>query len=389
MLGKVAGIVQKNLSNLKSVQGVGSGLIGGAIAAGFSLMDKAKNSVQVNAEAAKILNKSPLEIDDTSPVAHMKSNPFQYGTVYYPENVQNLGTGHYIIIDILETTTIGAEITSKGLKGIEKGAKKLGADNISSLAKNSSLNLKSGQNTFLKDGTNRISKQLSGINKDARFGRGSRHTRVTDTIILYTPPGIKTNYVVNHSGVETGMMADLVGIGSFADISRVLEVATKAGAEVLQMITQAAPGVGDFKAALQKVSGRAFNNNLEMVFKDVPMREFQYTFEFAPRNRKELDSARKIISLLKFHMHPELGIKNDFVVPSQFQITFMYMDKINGYIPRIAKCVLTKMDLAHGDESVFSTFTSDNVGAAPVHTKMDLTFAETEIMTKQKIAEGF
>ena len=389
MLGKVAGIVQKNLSNLKSVQGVGSGLIGGAIAAGFSLMDKAKNSVQVNAEAAKILNKSPLEIDDTSPVAHMKSNPFQYGTVYYPENVQNLGTGHYIIIDILETTTIGAEITSKGLKGIEKGAKKLGADNISSLAKNSSLNLKTGQNTFLKDGTNRISKQLSGINKDARFGRGSRHTRVTDTIILYTPPGIKTNYVVNHSGVETGMMADLVGIGSFADISRVLEVATKAGAEVLQMITHAAPGVGDFKAALQKVSGRAFNNNLEMVFKDVPMREFQYTFEFAPRNRKELDSARKIISLLKFHMHPELGIKNDFVVPSQFQITFMYMDKINGYIPRIAKCVLTKMDLAHGDESVFSTFTSDNVGAAPVHTKMDLTFAETEIMTKQKIAEGF
>ena len=389
MLGKVAGIVQKNLSNLKSVQGVGSGLIGGAIAAGFSLIDKAKNSVQVNAEAAKILNKSPLEIDDTSPVAHMKSNPFQYGTVYYPENVQNLGTGHYIIIDILETTTIGAEITSKGLKGIEKGAKKLGADNISSLAKNSSLNLKTGQNTFLKDGTNRISKQLSGINKDARFGRGSRHTRVTDTIILYTPPGIKTNYVVNHSGVETGMMADLVGIGSFADISRVLEVATKAGAEVLQMITQSAPGVGDFKAALQKVSGRAFNNNLEMVFKDVPMREFQYTFEFAPRNRKELDSARKIISLLKFHMHPELGIKNDFVVPSQFQITFMYMDKINGYIPRIAKCVLTKMDLSHGDESVFSTFTSDNVGAAPVHTKMDLTFAETEIMTKQKIAEGF
>ena len=386
MLGKVAGIVQKNLSNLQAT-GAGLAGLGGGLAG--ALFDKAKNSVQVNAEAAKILNKSPLEIDDTSPVAHMKSNPFQYGTVYYPENVQNLGTGHYIIIDILETTTIGAEITSKGLKGIEKGAKKLGADNISSLAKNSSLNLKTGQNTFLKDGTNRISKQLSGINKDAKFGRGSRHTRVTDTIILYTPPGIKTNYVVNHSGVETGMMADLVGIGSFADISRVLEVATKAGAEVLQMITQAAPGVGDFKAALQKVSGRAFNNNLEMVFKDVPMREFQYTFEFAPRNRKELDSARKIISLLKFHMHPELGIKNDFVVPSQFQITFMYMDKINGYIPRIAKCVLTKMDLAHGDESVFSTFTSDNIGAAPVHTKMDLTFAETEIMTKQKIAEGF
>jgi hypothetical protein len=119
------------------------------------------------------------------------------------------------------------------------------------------------------------------------------------------------------------------------------------------------------------------------------MREFQYTFEFAPKNRNELDSARKIISLLKFHMHPELGQRNDFVVPSQFQITFMYMDKRNAYIPRISKCVLTKLDLAHGDESVFSTFIADELGAAPVHTKMDLTFAETEIMTKQKIAEGF
>ena len=88
-------------------------------------------------------------------------------------------------------------------------------------------------------------------------------------------------------------------------------------------------------------------------------------------------------------MHPELGMTNDFVVPSQFQLTFMYLDKQNMYIPKISKCVLTKMDLAHGDESVFSTFAADELGAAPVYTKMALSFSETEIMTKQKIAEGF
>jgi hypothetical protein len=389
VLGKVAGIVQKNLSNLKSIQGVGGGLISGALGAGFSLLDKAKNSVQVNAAAAKILDKSPLEINDTSPVSHMKSNPFQYGNVYYPENVQNLGTGHYIIIDILETTTLGSETLNKATKALSKGAKKLGLDKTSAKIDKSKFNLTTGRNTFLKDGSNRISKQLSGINKDGRFGRGSRHTRVTDSIILYTPPGIKTNYIVNHSGVETGMLGALVGIGSLADVTRLGEIAKQAGAEVLQIISQSAPGVGDFKAVQQKITGRAFNSNLEMVFKDVPMREFQYTFEFAPKNRNELDSARKIISLLKFHMHPELGTSNDFVVPSQFQITFMYRDKRNAYIPRISKCVLTKLDLTHGDESVFSTFIADEIGAAPVHTKMDLTFAETEIMTKQKIAEGF
>jgi hypothetical protein len=38
---------------------------------------------------------------------------------------------------------------------------------------------------------------------------------------------------------------------------------------------------------------------------------------------------------------------------------------------------------------VFTTFAADEKGAAPVLSKMTLTFAETEIMTKQKIAEGF
>jgi hypothetical protein len=88
-------------------------------------------------------------------------------------------------------------------------------------------------------------------------------------------------------------------------------------------------------------------------------------------------------------MHPELGARNDFIVPSQFQLTFMYLDKRNMYIPRISKCVLKNMDLSHGDDTVFSTFAGDELGAAPVYTKMSLTFAETEIMTKKTIAEGY
>jgi hypothetical protein len=47
------------------------------------------------------------------------------------------------------------------------------------------------------------------------------------------------------------------------------------------------------------------------------------------------------------------------------------------------------MDLQHGDEGVFTTFAGDELGAAPVYTKMSLNFAETEIMTKKTIAEGF
>ena len=382
MLGKVASIVQKNLSNLQAVGGGLAGLAGGL---GGSLFDKAKNSIQTNAAAAKILNKSPLELGDTSPMSHMKQNPYEYGTVFYPDNVQNLGTGHYMIFDILETQTLYQSINDLAKLGASKVMEKLGADAEAANIKGSISN--GGKSATFKNGKSRISNQSSGIN--AGF-TGSRHTRVVDSIILYTPPGLKTSYNVTHSGKETGMLGDLAGIKSFKDLAaRSTELFSKVFTEAGQMITSMIPGAGDLKGTIQKVTGRAFNNNLEMVFEGVPMREFQYNFEFAPRNRGELDAVRKIISLFKFHMHPELGMTNDFVVPSQFQLTFMYLDKQNMYIPKISKCVLTKMDLAHGDESVFSTFAADELGAAPIYTKMDLSFSETEIMTKQKIAEGF
>ena len=379
MLGKVAGIVQKNLSNLQAT-GAGLAGLGGGLAG--ALFDKAKNSIQTNAAAAKILNKSPLELNDTSPASHMKQNPYEYGTVYYPSNVTDLGTGHYMFFDILETTTIYDAAQSKynGAKSAVYSA--LGADKRSAKAK--ARQLTAGKAATFKDGTSRIQPTSSGINAG-----GGRHTRVADSIVLYTPAGLKTTYTVTHTGKETGILGDMASM-SFGDnvLARGGEITAKIGMQITDMLTQAA-GVGDFKAVLQKTTGRAFNNNLEMVFEGVPMREFSFEFEFVPKNRIELDSARKIISLFKFHMHPEISNSGDFVVPSQFQITYMYIDKQNTYIPRISKCVCTKLDLQHGDETVFSTFAGDELGAAPVYTKMSLSFSETEIMTKQKIAEGY
>ena len=379
MLGKVAGIVQKNLSNLQAT-GAGLAGLGGGLAG--ALFDKAKNSIQTNAAAAKILNKSPLELNDTSPASHMKQNPYEYGTVYYPSNVTDLGTGHYMFFDILETTTIYDAAQSKynGAKSAVYSA--LGADKRSAKAK--ARQLTAGKVATFKDGTSRIQPTSSGINAG-----GGRHTRVADSIVLYTPAGLKTTYTVTHTGKETGILGDMASM-SFGDnvLARGGEITAKIGMQITDMLTQAA-GVGDFKAVLQKTTGRAFNNNLEMVFEGVPMREFTFDFEFVPKNRIELDSARKIISLFKFHMHPEISNSGDFVVPSQFQITYMYIDKQNTYIPRISKCVCTKLDLQHGDETVFSTFAGDELGAAPVYTKMSLSFSETEIMTKQKIAEGY
>ena len=62
------------------------------------------NQQQTSKLAAKLLNKSPLEIENINPTSHMKENPYSYGTVYYPTETSNLGEGHYIIFDVIMHT---------------------------------------------------------------------------------------------------------------------------------------------------------------------------------------------------------------------------------------------------------------------------------------------
>ena len=83
------------------------------------------------------------------------------------------------------------------------------------------------------------------------------------------------------------------------------------------------------------------------------------------------------------------GANGYFKVPSEFQITYMYRSKNNQYIPHIARCVLTAMEVDYATEGNLVTFREDSKGAAPVTTSVQCTFAETEIMTKEMIGEGY
>jgi len=367
---KVSSIIQKNLGNLAGV-----GLIGGLT--GF--IDTAKNSAQTNAAAAKLLNKSPLEIDDTSPTQHLKQNPYQYGTVYYPSDVSNLGTGHYMIFDIVMNKLSSFQNSSFQSNKIIPSKNNLLGERLTDLGKKRITTIK--EQGF---STERVTKVTSGINRSR-----PTHTHISDSIILYTPPQVKTTYTVNYESAETGVMGQFLGLASAKDfLNKGLGALGSFSQQAISSIVSGI-GLGDLNAVITKATGRAINPNIEMVFKSVPFRDFTYTFEFTPRNQKEVDSINKIISLFKFHMQPELSAKNFFIVPSEFQVTYMYLENRNAYIPKISRCVLKSLELDQSPENVFTTFAADEKGAMPVLTKMTLGFTETEIMTKQKIAEGF
>jgi hypothetical protein len=217
-LSKVANLIQKNLGNLTG--GGLVGLCGGIIGA---LTDKSKNMAQTNAAAAKILNKSPLELNDTSPVAHMKENPYDYGTVYYPNNVQSLESGHYIIFDVLEKDTATGAFFNSLKQGTAKVASALGRDNIAEKVRPAERTSRVTTIKNRKGGTEeRVVQPSSGL---AAGALGNRTVRVSKTIVLYMPPGLKTSYGAVHEGVETGIIGNLLGLQGGGAIKSTAELA--------------------------------------------------------------------------------------------------------------------------------------------------------------------
>jgi len=376
---KVANIIKGAISNTvsNSLGGFANSLVSG--------------QAQASKVAAKLLNKSPLEIEDINPTSHMKENPYQYGTVYYPTETSNLSEGHYIIFDVIMHNASkfkAASFTSNKINGNAV----VGDNEISVFGKGP----KTVQQLKSQKLNNRVTNPQSGLNQ-----KNPTHNYISDSIILYTPaPSLKFSYNANYENLETGV-AGLLGqsIGSLKAGAGLADTLLNVGGEAGQAVgrkmafgaASLIPGFENAEAAYDKAKGQAVNPQLETIFKSVPFREFSFPFEFAPKNSKEKDSVHKIINMFKFHMLPEYqkSSKGFFNVPSEFQITYMYRENRNTYIPRVSRCVLTSMAIDFAPEGVFTTFLADPQGAPPTLATMNLSFTETEIMTKERIAEGY
>ena len=350
---------------------------------------------QTKKVAAKLLNKSPLEIENINPTSHMKENPYSYGTVYYPNETANLAEGHYVIFDVIMHNSSKFKATNFSKNKIASNSNNLVGEYGYSSQQGDTVN-KIKASKFAEA---RKVNPKSGLNE-----KTPTHSFISDSIILYTPAAsLKFGYGATYDTPATGI-AGLIGqgIGDFRDtkgfVEKLKSMGTVGGDAVKQIGRKALfgaasliPGFEGAEAAFDKSLGQAVNPQMEVVFQSVPFREFAFPFEFAPKNPAENDNVHKIINMFKFHMMPEYQgtTKGYFNTPSEFQITYMYRENINTYIPRVSRCVLKDMQVDYAPEGVISSFIPDQQGAAPTIATVNLSFQETEIMTKERIADGF
>ena len=151
-------------------------------------------------------------------------------------------------------------------------------------------------------------------------------------------------------------------------------------------------GVSGAREAIEIGRAEVIADRMQLAFKGVDRRAFQYTFKMIPRNSREADSIRKIVDAFKFNMMPEYkkGKKRDTLnYPATFNIEYHYRGKENTYLNRVSECFLENVQVSYGGDR-YKTFDPHNSeGAPPVETSITLAFKEIETMHRERIAEGF
>ena len=366
------------------------------------------------ASSAPIRNSRGKEYSSSDPFTKSNENEYSYGSLRYP---LNLGTteefGHYMLFHIFERTNskyfgpqeveetiaAGTPFQRKEKKTIDKA------------------NLEFSEGVVRQQDDDTIAKvfkrQDDSLSKSISGGlrKSGRLTRTKDTIALYMPNGLKADYNVSYKNSDMGIAGvfapDLAGVSNLDQLVSELKAAgtgaairdTIADALAVGATTTVADFIsgGDLQGATRKILGKALNPALEAIFTGVDLRNFDFNFRFTPRNEPEFRTVDAIIKLFKFHMHPERvpgqNIGRHLIFPSEFDLQFMFGGVENAWLPFASSCVLTKLNVNYGPngETQFLQPIDATGGKAPPPSEINLSmsFTETEIMTKEKIAEGF
>lgn len=228
--------------------------------------------------------------------------------------------------------------------------------------------------------------------------------KLDTTITLYMPDTVNMTYGAayqqdNLSDYKLPFYGQLVAdtisqLGTGKDIFSI--ISNGAQAAVLNPLAATKGTVVDSLIPIDVIlreKGLAINPQVQVLFKAVELRTFQFEFLFTPYSQEEAANVRDIIKAFKFHAAPEIGKPTGsdnpgnaifFVVPSSFLIDYQFNGESNESINKIGECVLETVTVDYATNG-WVTFED----GSPVQTRMTLQFKEIEIVDKTKVQQGF
>ena len=177
---------------------------------------------------------------------------------------------------------------------------------------------------------------------------------------------------INEGALEAAKLAFQAGGDAFSD-KRFAGDAQKAivnaiSAQAIQTLGgQVRPG-----DLISRATGQVLNPNLELLFKNVTLRSFKFTFEFFPRNRREATEVMHIIQCFKAHSAAKKNGGIFLQAPDIFQLSYRKGSSAHPFLNKFKPTVLTNVSMNYTGSNVYSTF----YDGTPTHMLMELSFKE-------------
>jgi len=227
-----------------------------------------------------------------------------------------------------------------------------------------------------------------------KVGSLSPGTKYLNKVIqMHVPQAIISQYQADWNETDLGMAGMLANKRlDQADISEVGESAIRGIISGAANIPKAMGIDMDLGGALEATSRKTSNPYKEQLFKSMGFRSFAFQYQFSPKNEAEYNNVRAIINTFKYHMHPDISPGQTFLIyPSEFTIEFLHSDKgavaRNEHLPKISDCALKDVKVTYGPDGFFNTIAGTK--GIPSEITMELNFTELEVLTANRIDQGY
>jgi len=127
------------------------------------------------------------------------------------------------------------------------------------------------------------------------------------------------------------------------------------------------------QSLITRSSGQILQSNLELLFNNVTLRSFPFTFDFTPREPAEADMVKRIIRTIKKATVPKRG--NGIFINSPDLFQFEYVaggERQHPFLNKFKVGVIENVSVDYTASGTYATY-SDRT---PVHIRMSLAFKE-------------
>jgi hypothetical protein len=320
--------------------------------------------------------------------------------------------GHYMMFLVNEQ--VGARIKYGGgdmtgqASSLKKTAAKSGLspEQVSTHINESTANLSPSEIAYRAAAAQKRSSIISqNLGKKSVVTRAPVRKSVA-AVSMFMPAQVATTYGANYTDTGIGMfVGDALNIydelrnkGLDANIGAAGSAIADGVGNLATLALQKSlgsgvvPGLSGLQEARGITTGEIISERMELAFKGINKRQFQYTFKMIPKSAAEADEIKNIIHLFKRNMLPEMtggdATGRRMTIPNTFNIQYMYNGADNNFLHKIGECVLENFSVSYGGEK-YATYNPTANGAPPVETTITLAFKELDLVTRAGVeAEG-